>query len=952
MWGMLHRLMGWLMSLFSPVLGANGDRREIPKQVGSEMPAGARTSDDVVHCKDQGLRHESPAGPLCDASPLSNTFWERVDQKWRYLAFGERPEPVPSHRGPVEKPHPGKTGICCSGGGIRSAAYNLGALQALQECSQKELQNAHYLAAVSGGSYICAAYSMVGKRWGEKGTKRPHDNPRKPYNGYDDSNPDLFEELPPFARNSPEEQYLRNRSSYMAPDGMAKIFLGIRVLLGLVFNLVFLALPIAVVMIVLGLLIYAPSLGGLLSPCSGKCGFHPTSAWWLPPVILAGLGLIVAASRVARRPKSDRSLKVTEVWSARLLVFAAIVALMTLALPAVVGAFRHAFSSSAGGATPTAAVGGGAGFAGLVAGVVAFFRDAIASPAHVVKEVGAARTRLMKLNARIRTALIHLAGAVAGPLLLFATGAFALSVTLANYGSHRTELWISAGVGAVLFGAFYLAADLTSWSLHPFYKRRLCTAFALKRVSPAEVSERRVKAGIPQEKEAGIAVEREYDRLVPLSKTALKKWPALIVCAAANISDPGATPPGRRVTSFTFSANTVGGPLVGAMKTKHYERAFGENRQRDFSLPATVAVSGAAIAPSMGKVTQPSFRFLLALANIRLGVWLPNPRWVVRTTRRQRRFFGRPRPSYLIRELLGRNRVDGKYLYVTDGGHYEDLGLVELLRRGCTRVFCFDASGGQKFSELGDAVALARSELGIKIEIDPTPLDPKGNPPIAKRATTTGWIHYPTGDKGRLVYSRNVMSPGGPWDVRAHQLDDARFPHDSTVDQLYTDQKFESYRALGAEAGRHAAARMNELAPRTDGPLVVPDKEGEDRPDGALAPHWVREMLQTATIQLVDLREDFAYDRARIQGATHVKRSIAEKKKRDFLKKYPVVFYCGEGFESPEVASAFRDADFTAFYIEGGIRRWIDDGLPIDGETTRSAPSTASAKSGANGLLE
>jgi hypothetical protein len=52
------------------------------------------------------------------------------------------------------------------------------------------------------------------------------------------------------------------------------------------------------------------------------------------------------------------------------------------------------------------------------------------------------------------------------------------------------------------------------------------------------------------------------------------------------------------------------------------------------------------------------------------------------------------------------------------------------------------------------------------------------------------------------------MSPGAPWDVRAHHISEPEFPHNSTVDQLYTDQKFESYRALGVQAGEQALALM------------------------------------------------------------------------------------------------------------------------------------------------
>ncbi|HEX8157867.1 MAG TPA: hypothetical protein VF526_10825, partial [Solirubrobacteraceae bacterium] len=318
--------------------------------------------------------------------------------------------------------------------------------------------------------------------------------------------------------------------------------------------------------------------------------------------------------------------------------------------------------------------------------------------------------------------------------------------------------------------------------------------------------------------EQGVALERKFDDLVPLSETALRKWPTLLVCAAANVSDPGATPPGRRVTSFTFSAHTIGGPLVGALNTKDFEDAFDSSprRKRDFTLPAAVAMSGAAISPSMGKTGSRSLTFLMTLANMRLGVWVPNPRWVagMKTSNRESKRYRRPRPSYLLKELFGRNRLDARYLYVTDGGHYENLGLVELLRRGCTQIYCFDASGGPTFSALGDAIALARSELGVEIDIDPTQLMSAGDPLRAEANVIRARITYRCGDHGVLVYARNVVSSRAPWDVQAHQLEDERFPHDSTMDQLYTDQKFESYRALGERAGERSVELMDEAAIR------------------------------------------------------------------------------------------------------------------------------------------
>ena len=88
-------------------------------------------------------------------------------------------------------------------------------------------------------------------------------------------------------------------------------------------------------------------------------------------------------------------------------------------------------------------------------------------------------------------------------------------------------------------------------------------------------------------------------------------------------------------------------------------------------------------------------------------------------------------------------------------------------------------------------------------------------------------------------------------------------------------------------------------------------------------------MLETATVQLVDLREDFSYGLVHIDGATHIELAEVYAQKKELLKEHPVVFHCDEGLRSVDVALRFRKGDWKAFYMEGGIRRWIDDGLPV-----------------------
>ena len=789
--------------------------------------------------RDLGLLQEVPALERWVAARLGDRR-ERWRLRLRYLASGFRKRPLPAHREPVEAPTPGRTGICCSGGGIRSAAFNLGALQALQQ--KGGLRSTDYLAAVSGGSYIAAAYAMVATA--------------SPGGENDNSDAKLIEDQPPFEPGSPEEQYLRNRCDYMAPDGMTKLYLVYRVVLGLIVNVVFVALPFFGVTVLLGVLLYRhsfPTLVTCLSDAQRHCedigDFRSRDVYlplwyWLAPVLVAGLSLVlglavllvrVRAVRVRGRMRAsgDELVRALQIWSTRLLITAVLIALMTVALPELVAVFHvHGRESGAAAGTNSSKAVGAAsvGLAGLFVGVVAVMREVFADASKALTAFG-------KLSRRVRRGIVFVVAAVLGPLALYALVVFSMSVALANSYTAGGQEWLAfAGIGAlVLFGLMYVTVDITALSLHPFYKRRLCSAFALRRIRPNRSSEDpSVTAGEPdddaraadaQQFDRGVAVTRDPDNLVRLSETRLPPgWPTLIVCAAANISEPGATPPGRRVTSFTFSASTVGGPLVGATKTTSFEAVFGDRkaRERDLTLPAAVAMSGAAIAPSMGKTPSRSFTFLLALANVRLGVWVPNPRWVAG----EEKGWGRgPSPSYLIRELVGRNRVDSRYLFVTDGGHYENLGLVELLRRGCTKIYCFDASGGEGFEALGDAVALARSELGVQIYIRPDPLFPgsagaskaplaaeleeaAGDKDLAAKIAVRARFVYSNGTEGELVYARNVMSPGAPWDVRAHHISEPAFPHNSTIDQLYTDQKFESYRALGVQAGERALALM------------------------------------------------------------------------------------------------------------------------------------------------
>lgn len=714
-------------------------------------------------------------------------------RKW--LLTGFREEPAAGYTGLYEDPDdPDRIGICCSGGGIRSAAFNLGALQALQ--ASDVLRRTAYVSAVSGGSYIASAFCMVAKT-SDRGEKA-------------DSDPDAFdgEHGPPFAPGSPEEQYLRNHLSYLAPTGLAKLYLAMRMVGGLLVNVLLIGLPVLIAGLLAGLL-----LDGLYDGIADGHIAVPGYIW-IPIVVVAGLAAALAVLDVVWRPGKDIVQTASQTWEVRLLLAAGAAAVVLVAVPWLAALAARPRDVTVGEAAVRSA---GTAFSSVVALAIAAYTHARGAVRDRQKIIDAAKHSLGKYVRRVREVIVALVVMLAGPLLLIAVAVFGVLLAVQSEDKGATLLIVVVGV----LVAMSLFVDLTTVSLHPFYRRRLASAFALRRVFGDKARSR------------VIAEERPFDELVTLSKTDVGHgWPTLIVCAAANISDPGATPPGRSVASFTFSHAAIGGPLTGAALTTDYE-ALHPTRQRDVTLPAAVAMSGAAVSPSMGKLTYRPLTFLLALANIRLGVWVPNPRYVNDPSTSLAGRLQRPRPHYLWKELFGRNRLEDKFLYVTDGGHYENLGLVELLRRGCRTIYCFDAGGGSPSKALGDAIALARAELDVTIEMDDTTrllkesADGSDVPPRSKAVCAVGTIQYPDRPKdeppGRLFYVRSVVSEDSPWDLQDYQVVDGVFPHHSTVDQFFNDQRFEAYRRLGwcAATRAHALAEPRIPLQRTPAPAPI-----------------------------------------------------------------------------------------------------------------------------------
>jgi hypothetical protein len=208
---------------------------------------------------------------------------------------------------------------------------------------------------------------------------------------------------------------------------------------------------------------------------------------------------------------------------------------------------------------------------------------------------------------------------------------------------------------------------------------------------------------------------------------------------------------------------------------------------------------------------------LLTMFNLRLGVWLPNPDRVRRDQWNRR---WRVYPHYLIREMFGWNSIFRRFLYVTDGGHFENLGLVELLRRGCTEIWCLDAAGDApgQLRTLGQAFAVARAELGVEFEaVDPSHFARPSNGTDGMEANCYKDINfrYLGGRAGVLHYLRKSLTPDAPLDLLAYHTARTIFPNDGTGDQFFDAEQFEAYRRLGVYV---ATVATDAAAPAVTGP--------------------------------------------------------------------------------------------------------------------------------------
>ncbi len=266
----------------------------------------------------------------------------------------------------------------------------------------------------------------------------------------------------------------------------------------------------------------------------------------------------------------------------------------------------------------------------------------------------------------------------------------------------------------------------------------------------------------------------------------------------------------RKAESFTVSRFHSGCHRVGYQPSATYGHG---SKPGGISLGTAMAISGAAASPNMGYHSSPLTAIIMTLFNARLGWWLANPGEVGRPS------WNHDGPDFAIKpfldEALGRTNDQNRYVYLSDGGHFENLALYEMVLRRCKYIVVIDSGCDPEYTreDLGNAVRKVRIDLGISIEFaDGIDIDPDLGEKGKRCALAT--IHYDCVDKdaepGHLLYIKPVLKGNEPEDVKNYGSVNTAFPQEPTSDQWFTESQFESYRRLGLFTVEEMTGKHNE----------------------------------------------------------------------------------------------------------------------------------------------
>lgn len=398
--------------------------------------------------------------------------------------------------------------------------------------------------------------------------------------------------------------------------------------------------------------------------------------------------------------------------------------------------------------------------------------------------------------------------------------------------SHQGTTWSRVlllfailGGGALMLST---RVDINEFSMHLFYRNRLIRAFLgasnrRRRAHPFtgfdpgdDLPLARLAPGRPGDRET--EHPGGYDGPYPLLNIALnlvagtelawqeRKAASFVFAPLYSGFDVHQSPDGEAPAREGRLAADGFRPTDGYLQTSE-----------GITLGTAMAISGAAASPSMGAGTTPPMAFLLTVFNVRLGWWLGNPRH----ERTWSDMGPRVGLAALLSELFGSTGQDSRYVYLSDGGHFDNLALYELIRRRCRFILISDAGADPKvtFEDLGNAIRKCCTDFGVEVDLDLTRFRPDPETRFGTWHCAVGRIRYdkvdPAAEPGIVVYLKASLNGDEPADVLNYAADHPDFPHESTGDQWFGESQFESYRKLGEHVALTVFEALAEEPPGT-----------------------------------------------------------------------------------------------------------------------------------------
>ncbi len=362
--------------------------------------------------------------------------------------------------------------------------------------------------------------------------------------------------------------------------------------------------------------------------------------------------------------------------------------------------------------------------------------------------------------------------------------------------------YLSGGIALVVASIGVSAfVNVNRFSLHALYRNRLIRAFlGSARAEFDAASEERTRRPDPFTDFA----QSDNIRMGDIRQTKLFH----VINMTLNVVDTkNLAWQQRKAESFTVTPLTCGNHYLGYRPTKQYG-----SRGGGITLGTAMAISGAAVSPNMGSHSSALLGFLMTLFNLRLGWWLGNPLYA-RSSRREGPGLGL---LPLLQELLGLTSDAASWVYLSDGGHFDNLGLYEMVRRRCRVIVVSDAGNDLecKLSDLGDCLRKIYIDQGVSIDFRDFNISGRRVPPVTGPYAAIADISYPgSSEKGWLLYIKPGYHGNERADVRSYAEAHPTFPHESTGEQWFNEAQLESYRALGAHITEQLCNAGEDLLP-------------------------------------------------------------------------------------------------------------------------------------------